>query len=1059
MKSLRYSFPCTLSIALFFCLVTTTALQAQYQDGLKRLQEKKFAEALSLFQSLKPQSPVLERMGMSKYYSAVENPQIQLDSAYSAAVQAEKAYKALEEKEKTRIIKMLEGETAAKNRQAVEKKLIEAAIAQKNIEALNRVIALLGSNARTKTAEETRNALAFEAASKAGTLEAMSELFTQYGSSLSLKSVPTFRSASFRLFELYTQSEGWAAHPKFKEKYALAAWARDTVVLAFGNALKSTPPALERFAEKYANTVFAQIGLDSLSSKVRKQSHWRYCEQVLKKWPQLPAKDSIWMRLYRGYRMENPSVKQLQAFKTRFPAFPFPLLLQQSEANALTFYYDAVIKSDSTTRMRRFLAEYPQHPKKDSVWNKLAIQVRKTAKTPNQLDFLINDPNCPKSLSDGLRVQQKAWVRQRDSLELQQIIRTKRPVLFFKFIDRQPESEFRKRALDSLANLLIKVDSTAATIKYVAYGNQLHLPELMNRLYAKTLLAESVKGLKDFAEKYPKYDPARIKRDIEELEGRKIFKTKYEASQWSAYTSYIQNSAPSHSAFFALQRMIAKDVSKNDWPAVNDSLKKYEPLFKGKNPQYDDMIMAIQQTGKITNFEPVVFPGPIKYSAYSPYLSNNDQLLYFCRRNDSLPIPEDIYVAQRDPQGWSIPKIIPAFGSPETNEAPLSVHPNSNQILLFLRGEIGESIKKDGTWSTPNKLSPVVNFSRWQSDARYIGNSGIIYVAESDSNRDLFVCFKDEDGNWKSPINLGTTINTLAQERAPFLHSDMKTLYFSSEGHPGFGNLDLFMSTRLDDSWTNWSPPKNLGLFFNSTEHDWDFKVNTAGTMGYYTVGPVNASNIVFSKLAASLRPASVYRVEAFILNTLNKPFKGQIQVVDDSTQTVVFSTRPDEKNGLVVIVLPSKNAKLVAISDNETPPIILKVKPKLVEPNSELGKVETIIIKDQGEAILETILFATGTAEIVSEAYPYLEIWTKDIIKKKLSVEIQGHTDNTSSAEFNQTLSENRANAVRDYLISRGCPPEKITARGFGESAPLESNATEEGRAKNRRVVLKRVK
>ena len=304
MKSLRSYFPCTLSIALFFCLVITTSLQAQYQDGLKRLQEKKFAEALSIFQSLKPQSPVLERLGMSKYFSAVENPQIQLDSAYNAAVQAEKAYKALEEKEKTRIIKILEGDSAAKNRQAVEKKLIEAAIAQKDIEALNRVIALLGSNARTKTAEETRNNLAFEAASKAGTLEAMSALFTQYGSSLSLKSVAAFRSASFKLFELYTQSEGWAAHPKFKEKHALAAWARDTVVLAFGNALKSTPPALERFAEKYANTVFAQIGLDSLSSKVRKQSHWRYCEQVLKKWPQLPSQDSIWMRLYRGFHLK-----------------------------------------------------------------------------------------------------------------------------------------------------------------------------------------------------------------------------------------------------------------------------------------------------------------------------------------------------------------------------------------------------------------------------------------------------------------------------------------------------------------------------------------------------------------------------------------------------------------------------------------------------------------------------------------------------------------------------------------------------------------------------------
>lgn len=1052
-------------MVVYFSIFSYNLLTAQYQAGLDLLNAKKFADAEVVFQNLKTESPVLGLIGISKYYSLPGHPDQQLDSAYACAFKAERLYPKLSDRDKDRIVKVLNGDSPSKNRQAIEKMYIEDALKQKSIEQLNRILDVIGYSSRTKIVETTRNALIYEISMQANTLEALAKLLNQYGNSLQSKSLNLFREANLKLFDLYVRDQGWSSNSKFKETYPLSAWVRDTVVFGFEKALKDKSSGLEAFIQKYPNTLFAQIALDSLSNASLRSTHWRACAEILKKWPAIPRNQDIWRYLYHGYRTENPSVKQLSAFIKLYPSFPHKNLLLEDEKTALTFYYQAVVKSDSVARMRRFINEYPdQHPMVDTIWEKYAARILKASelelvKTPSRLDAIIKHTKSPKHLQEKFAGLQKLWQKGLDSTELRRIIKSQRPAQYFKFIDRVPPSTFRSAALDSLGNFLRSSDSTRAILKYLLqYPDSPYYTGLLDLFYQKIKRAGTVENLLTFNKNFPNYKPEQVQQDLSALEAKGILKLPYNTSKWLNYHNYIQTWAPSHGTFFALQRIIFKDVQAEKWSMVLDSLDRYAPYFRGKNAQYDDMYKAIKERGKIQNYEPVVFQGGEKYSVYAASLTTDEQQLILCLRSPGLSFAEDIAVSQRRGSGWAPPVVIPEFGLPSVNEGPMSISQNGTEMLLFVEGALCESKKTATGWSKPTPLPRIINFSNWQADSRYIVGNGIIYSAIQGGQADIFVGLRDEDGNWQNPINLGPIINTFGDERAPFLHSDMRTLYFSSTGHPGFGDFDLFVSTRLDDTWTNWSEPKNLGLFLNSEKKDWDFKVNAKGDLGYFSVGPTHESSIVFTKLPKAIQPTPVYHFSAFILQKDLKPFPGQIQVIDHLSKKIVTSSRPDEKTGKVTIILPTNNVSLVAIPDKNSAPIdidrvLTLIDPKIINPATK----DTIIIGDEDDPItINAVLFESGAAEVNEEAFTYLEIWAKQITKKRLRLEIEGHTDNTSSTEFNLLLSEKRANAVRDFLISRGCPPDYIIAKGFGESKPIASNETEEGKTKNRRVIFK---
>ena len=210
---------------------------------------------------------------------------------------------------------------------------------------------------------------------------------------------------------------------------------------------------------------------------------------------------------------------------------------------------------------------------------------------------------------------------------------------------------------------------------------------------------------------------------------------------------------------------------------------------------------------------------------FVPVISADGKTLLFCgkHRNDSVG-GEDIYISRHTAEGWSPAEPLRELCTKEGNEAPLSLSADGMKMILFKNGKLYMSVKGVEGWKEPELLSDAINISPWQADAMITSDGkALLFAAKKQTSHEwglsvnIFVSLLNEKGEWSEPIDLGPKINTPLMDRSPVLHPDMKTLYFSSEGHHSSGDLDVFVSTRLrEDSWTEWSEPVNLGKSINT---------------------------------------------------------------------------------------------------------------------------------------------------------------------------------------------------------------------------------------------------
>lgn len=238
----------------------------------------------------------------------------------------------------------------------------------------------------------------------------------------------------------------------------------------------------------------------------------------------------------------------------------------------------------------------------------------------------------------------------------------------------------------------------------------------------------------------------------------------------------------------------------------------------------------------------LVFTTPVPLSSavnsddeeLAPLLSPDGKTLYFIRafhegNTGGKFAGTDIWVSRKDEQGQWMPasRMDHAWNNKRSN-AVIGINAEQNVVYLLngYTNKSGISFSKllNGQWSQPEFISiPGINrddfvgfYVNSQFDVIFISMKGKDTLGEED----LYISLKDSAGNWTEPRNLGPTINTSGFEIAPFLSEDKKRLYFSSNGHGGFGDADIFYSDRLFDSWETWSVPKNLGGEINSAVFD-----------------------------------------------------------------------------------------------------------------------------------------------------------------------------------------------------------------------------------------------
>ncbi len=502
-------------------------------------------------------------------------------------------------------------------------------------------------------------------------------------------------------------------------------------------------------------------------------------------------------------------------------------------------------------------------------------------------------------------------------------------------------------------------------------------------------------------------------------------------------------------AFAIMQDWLKNDIDSAFWDVVVREATDFEPRLKNY-PFYQDFVDIIGHPSE--SIQPIYLEAlNSPKGEYAVCLSTDMKTLYFCgkSRPDGLGM-EDIFSSQLLDGQWSKPTAFKNINTTFGNEAIVSVTTDGTQILLFEEGYLSYSNKTMDGWTKPIKFKSPINEFGWQADAQIVAGLGMIFVGpDKTGHTDIYYAKRKGDNEWHKPINIGKIINTEGTERTPYLHLDNKTMYFSSNGHGGLGESDVFITSRLDDTWTNWSKPVNLGKDINTSGRDWGYKIASDGKRAFYASSNGISNDLYEIKLPERYRPGAVTVIKAQI-STLNISDK-KVIIEDAETGELLGIYKPDPSTGEVLATVPSNVKTTIRVEAKG----VLSA-PKIVDTNRPNNIIVDEVKLDDGELRFSDLLFDTDSDVINDLFYEDLNRVAAAPPSSYKHITVTGHTDNQGSEEYNLSLSQRRAEAVKTYLVQKGVPEYKITAIGYGESVPIKDNDTEEGRRLNRRVVLK---
>jgi len=468
------------------------------------------------------------------------------------------------------------------------------------------------------------------------------------------------------------------------------------------------------------------------------------------------------------------------------------------------------------------------------------------------------------------------------------------------------------------------------------------------------------------------------------------------------------------------------------------------------------------------------------YSEIAPVISPDGQTLYVARQgHPSNEGPEKLYdiwyTTRQTDDSWG-PLV--RMGKPINNEGDnlvISVSPDGNTLLLEgLYAPNGSYISDQGIsishrtgkgWSMPKKIliKDFYNLNEYESYCPTADRSILIMSVERKDTygqKDLYVSFKNKDGDYSIPLNMGPELNTFLNEGTPFIAPDNKTLYFYSYAHPGYGSADIFVSKRLDDTWTKWSKPKNLGPGINSSDWDTYYSISAKGDYAYLVSARNSFGNedVFEIKLSEDARPDPVVLVYGNVIdNKTKKPISVVINYEELNSNKNTGEARSNPGDGAYKIVLPyGKVYELRAEADGYIA-VSEEIDLTKIAAYKEVKRDLYLIPIEKGAVIkLKSVQFERNTDKMIESSFLELDRLV-DILKKyhKMEIELSGHTDTRGNPDHLYQLSVKRVAAVKDYLIKHGIAASRITGKGYGGTKPL-GTGNEAIEIKNRRVEFK---
>jgi outer membrane protein OmpA-like peptidoglycan-associated protein/tetratricopeptide (TPR) repeat protein len=477
-----------------------------------------------------------------------------------------------------------------------------------------------------------------------------------------------------------------------------------------------------------------------------------------------------------------------------------------------------------------------------------------------------------------------------------------------------------------------------------------------------------------------------------------------------------------------------------------------------------------KNAGKKYIFSPVNLGDGInsKYSEYFPSLTIDGSEFMITRQLSS--INEDFYSSKKQNDRWTTAQPLSGDVNTELNEGALMISQDGEVLTFAAFGRPGShgnfdiyfSYREKDKWSQPQNAG-IINSDQWDSQPCLSPDKKHLYFSSRRiggyGGSDIYVSNLLPNGNWSSPINLGPTVNTATDEQCPFIHADNQTLFFTSSGWPGYGDDDLFYVKKLPDG--KWSTPVNLGYPINTIDREGTLYIAADGKTAYYA-GERNDSrgglDIYSFELREDMRPAKTLWVKGKVTDKKTKQgLLSSVELIDLNTNTVLSNVQTDVEGNYLTTLPVGKDYAFnvnkkgyLFYSDNFL--LSNRSPDSTYEKNISLSPIE----KD-ASIVLKNIFFETNQFNLKSESQAELDILVQLLNENStVKIEISGHTDSIGKAPDNLKLSQNRAKAVIDYLISKKIAPARLTSKGFGSTKPVATNKTEEGRALNRRTEMK---
>ena len=453
---------------------------------------------------------------------------------------------------------------------------------------------------------------------------------------------------------------------------------------------------------------------------------------------------------------------------------------------------------------------------------------------------------------------------------------------------------------------------------------------------------------------------------------------------------------------------------------------------------------------------------------YFPTLPIEGDKIIFTRRVGG--IDEDFYGSVKSGNKWGKSIRIDKINTP-LNEAAQSISQDGRWLVFdactrrdgYGSCDLYISYMTDNGWSAALNLGGIVNSEQWDVQPCLSPDKRDMYFTSTRpggyGGSDIYVTHMQSDGRWSTPENLGPEVNTAADEACPFIHADNQTLYFTSNGHLGYGDMDIFLIRRVADG--KWGKPENLGYPINTIENEGSLFIAADGKTAYYASDRregKGAQDIYSFEMRPDIRPNKTLWIKGRVFDEkTSKGLPSTVELIDLASTQTISKVQTDE-TGNYLITLPV--GKDYAFNVNRRNYLFYSDNYSLKDKSPDSTYLKNIPLQPievNAAIVLKNIFFDYNKFELKPESQVELDKLVQLMNDNPaVKIQVEGHTDNIGNAAENLRLSENRAKSVMNYLVSKSIKPERMLAKGFGATKPVADNSTEQGRGQNRRTEIK---